>query len=94
MSETARINVRVNKELKNEAEKIFKQMGMSMTTAVSIFLAQCVREKRLPFQPGATQAEVDENRFNELIDEASQILGSENIPQDLVSFEELEIGEE
>lgn len=91
MSETMKVCFRVNKELKVEAEKVFKQMGMSTTTAIGIFFAQCVREQRLPFQPGATQAEVEENGFEALLDESDKILGTENITAGFVSFEELEI---
>lgn len=91
MSETARMSFRVDKELKVEAEKVFKQMGMTTTAAMNVFLAQCVREQRLPFQPGATQAEVEENGFEALLDEADKILGDENTTTSFVGFEELEI---
>ena len=43
MSEIVRMAFRVDKELKTEAEKVFKQMGMSSTAAMKVFLAQCVR---------------------------------------------------
>ena len=91
MSETARMSFRVDKDLKMEAEKVFKQMGMTTTAAMNVFLAQCVREQRLPFQPGATQAEVEENGFDALLDEADKILGDENTTTSFVGFEELEI---
>lgn len=91
MSETVRMSFRVGKELKTEAEKVFQQMGMTTTAAMTIFLAQCVREQRLPFQPGATQAEVEENGFDALLDEADKILGDENTTTSFVGFEELEI---
>lgn len=91
MGDMTRMTFRVSKELKAEAEKVFKQMGMSASAAMNIFLAQCVREQRLPFQPGATQAEVEENGFDALLDEADKILGDENTTTSFVGFEELEI---
>lgn len=93
MSETVKVGFRVNKELKMEAEKVFKQMGMTTTAAIGVFFAQCVREQRLPFQPGATQAEVEENGFDALLDEADKILGDEKTTTGFVGFEELEIAE-
>lgn len=93
MSETVKVCFRVNKELKTEAEKVFKQMGMTTTGAMNVFLAQCAREQRLPFQPGATQAEVEENGFDSLLDEANEILDSEKVGKSFVAFEELEISE-
>lgn len=47
----ARVNVRINDDLKDEANKLFNDLGFDMTTAVTIFLSQSVREQRLPFQP-------------------------------------------
>lgn len=91
MSEMVRMAFRVDKELKTEAEKVFKQMGLSASAAMNVFLAQCVREQRLPFQPGATQAEVEEKGFDELLDEADEILGGKNTTTSFVEFEELEI---
>lgn len=93
MSETIKVGFRVEKELKAEAEKVFKQMGMTTTAAINVFFAQCVREQRLPFQPGATQAEVEENGFDSLLDEANEILDSEKVGSSFVSFEELEISD-
>ncbi len=36
---------------KAKVEKIFDQMGLSMSSALNIFLAQVIREKGLPFKP-------------------------------------------
>lgn len=93
MSETTRMAFRVDKELKANAEKVFKQMGMSSSAALNIFLAQCVREQRLPFQPGATQEEVEENQFNALLDEVDEVLTGDEVQRGFGMFEELTLGE-
>ena len=43
------ITIRIDKELKKEADNLFHQLGMSFTTAVTIFAQQAVREQRIPF---------------------------------------------
>ena len=43
------ITIRIDKELKKEADNLFHQLGMSFTTAVTIFVQQAVREQRIPF---------------------------------------------
>ena len=48
---TIDIRLRVHKELKTDAEAIFKQMGMTMSEAMRIFLSQCVNTGGLPFKP-------------------------------------------
>lgn len=47
----SRVNVRVNDGLKNQANDLFQELGLDMSTAINIFLKQSVREQRLPFQP-------------------------------------------
>lgn len=47
---TASISIRLDRELKEEAEQLFSELGMNMTTAINVFLRQCVREYRIPFE--------------------------------------------
>lgn len=44
------INVRVDAEIKNAAEAIFAELGISMSTAVNVFLRATIREHGLPFE--------------------------------------------
>ena len=45
------IQTRVNDELKHQADALFKDMGLSTTDAVRLFLTQCVNLGGLPFTP-------------------------------------------
>ena len=47
------INIRMDSELKNQFEAFCADMGMSMTTAFTIFAKKSVREYRIPFEIGA-----------------------------------------
>lgn len=44
------ITVRMDEGLKKEAEALYDQLGMSLTTAINIFVRQSVREGRIPFE--------------------------------------------
>jgi DNA-damage-inducible protein J len=46
----AMVNFRIDKELKDNMEKVCKEMGLSMTTAFTIFATKVSREKRIPFE--------------------------------------------
>ena len=46
----AQISVRVDDAVKHEAEQTFDEIGLSMNTAITIFLKACAREKRIPFE--------------------------------------------
>ena len=47
---TTNICIRVDTELKSQAEALFSELGMNLTTAVTVFLRQAVRESRIPFE--------------------------------------------
>ncbi|MDR9788682.1 type II toxin-antitoxin system RelB/DinJ family antitoxin [Enterococcus faecalis] len=42
-------NIRVDDELKNNADKMFDEVGMSTFTAVKIFLTKFVNTGKFPF---------------------------------------------
>lgn len=44
------INIKTDSELKKQAEALFADLGMNMTTAINIFMRQAVRENRIPFE--------------------------------------------
>lgn len=46
----AQISVRVDDAVKRGAEQTFDEIGLSMNTAITIFLKTCAREKRIPFE--------------------------------------------
>ena len=50
MSETTNLTIRMDKELKKQAEQLFSELGMSMTTAFIVFARQAVRQGKIPFE--------------------------------------------
>lgn len=49
MADTSNVSLRIDSDLKAQADALFSQLGMNMTTAFNIFLRQSVREGRIPF---------------------------------------------
>ena len=45
-------NIKIDPELKEQAQDLFESLGMNLTTAVNIFLRQSVREQAIPFRIG------------------------------------------
>ena len=68
MATTTNLNIRIEKDIKEAAEEIFNELGLSMTTAVSMFLRQTIRTNGIPFElklntPNAiTVAAIEEGR--------------------------------
>ena len=48
--ETVNMSIRMDTELKKQAEAMFSDMGLNMTTAMNMFLRQVVRQGRIPFE--------------------------------------------
>ena len=43
------LTIRIDSGIKNEAEKLFDDLGMSISTAFNIFLRQAIRMQAIPF---------------------------------------------
>ena len=62
------LNIRTDKDIKDKAESIFNELGLSMTTAINLFLRTTIREHGIPFElkldvPNeTTAAAIDEGR--------------------------------
>lgn len=50
MATTSLVQVRMDSDLKREADKIFKSMGMNMSTAINLLCKQTLIQKGLPFK--------------------------------------------
>ena len=46
---TTNLNIRIDRKTKESAETIFDEMGLTMTSAITMFLRQTVRDRRFPF---------------------------------------------
>ena len=48
MSKTS-MSIRLDSEVKEQAQQVFNSLGMDMTTAINIFLRQAIQYQGLPF---------------------------------------------
>jgi len=53
MANVVNVNFRMDSDLKKNMEKLCGELGMSMTTAFTIFAKKMTREKRIPFEVSA-----------------------------------------
>ena len=84
MSKTTNLNIKIDRDLKLRADRLFDEMGMNLTTAVNVFIRQAVLERAIPFQirrgverTGAT-ASIEQRRaaMQEIRDLLSNVDGS------------------
>jgi len=46
----AQINIHIDDRLKEEGTLLFEELGISFSSAISMFVSQAVRERAIPFQ--------------------------------------------
>ena len=46
----AQINIRIDDNLKEQAEVLFEELGLNMSTAFNVFIRQSIRQGGIPFE--------------------------------------------
>jgi len=59
---TTNITVRIDEEVKRDAETLFEKLGMSFSGAINIFIRQAIREQAIPF---SIRLKTAEEKYNE-----------------------------
>lgn len=76
MDSISNVSFRIDSELKKQADELFASLGLNLTTAFNMFLRQCVREGRIPFE--VTTRVPNKDTIEALI-EALKIANQENV---------------
>ena len=50
MSKTTNVSIRIDEELKQKSETIFSELGLTMSTALTLFLRSAIRYGGIPFE--------------------------------------------
>ena len=50
MARSTNISIRMDSDVKTQADALFSELGMNLTTAFNIFVRQALREGRIPFE--------------------------------------------
>ena len=51
--ETVNVTVRMERQTRDDAARLFSELGIGTTQAINMFLKQAVREQRIPFEIAA-----------------------------------------
>lgn len=85
----ALVNIRMDDDLKREFDQVCNELGMSMTTAITIFAKKMSREKRIPFEVSIDPFYTDSN-LKALSDSMEQLKSGKVVIKNL---DELEVTE-
>jgi len=76
------MSIRLDSEVKEQAQQVFSNLGMDMTTAINIFLRQAIQYQGLPFN-----VRLDENR--KLLQVLTDLDQNRNMSQSFESVSDL-----
>lgn len=91
------ISIRIDEDIKKDAEDLFARLGLNMSAAVNVFFRQAVTEQAIPFQIRAKSAAEEKNNqyFNDcnmkvLLDSVQQANSGNVIVKTLAELEAME----
>jgi len=72
------ITIRIDDNVKKEAETLFDELGLSISGAINIFFRQAIREQAIPFP---IQTKTAEEKYNEYFNPHNMQILMESIEQ-------------
>ena len=81
MSNNTTYNIRIDSRIRKEADALYRSMGMTLSSAVNLFLTQSVIQRRLPIdeiiaEPLGEPPTEDENNSFETWEQAKEWLNA------------------
>lgn len=80
------ITMRMDEDLKAQAEELFADLGLNMTSAFTIFVKQAIREQRIPFR---ISREVPNEETLEAIEEVKRMKKDPSIGKSYTDVDEM-----
>ena len=84
---TTNLNIRTDKDVKEQAEQLFAELGLNMTTAINLFLRTAIRKHGIPFD---LYLDVPNETTVAAIEEGKKLLNDPSSPK-YSSMEELKV---
>jgi DNA-damage-inducible protein J len=81
------ITIRIDEDVKREAELLFDKLGMTVSGAINVFFRQAIREQAIPFQ---IRANKDEEKYKDYFNPHNMKILMESLEQaehgDVITF--------
>jgi len=94
----ANITIRIDDKLKQEAENLFDELGLSISGAITVFFRQAIREGAIPFSIRKKTAEEKYNEYftpevvKEILESEKQARRGQMISFSMAELEAMEEG--
>ena len=84
---TTSVTVRMDANLKKQAETLFEDMGLNMTTAITLFTKAVVRQNKIPFEITADPF-YSESNMARLRESIANLNAGKGIERDLIEVDD------
>ena len=78
------VTIRMDEQLKAQADELFNDLGLSLSSAITMFVKQAVREQRIPFEVKRTGTKIQME-----IDSSVEKFSDQLIEKKLTAYKEL-----
>ena len=78
------VTIRMDEQLKAQADELFSDLGLSLSSAIAMFAKQAVREQRIPFEVKRTGTKIQT-----ATDSSVEKLSKRLIEKNRMAYEEL-----
>ncbi|MCL2199377.1 MAG: type II toxin-antitoxin system RelB/DinJ family antitoxin [Defluviitaleaceae bacterium] len=89
MSQQINVNIRMDRDIKESADSLFRDLGFNLTTAVNTFVRQCLREQGIPFQITLRDNYFDEINMKRLMESKHQMECGQVVVKTMEELEEM-----
>ena len=88
MTQTVNVNFRLDAEVKKQMEEVCEEMGLSMTTAFTIFAKKVIRERSIPFEVEARDPFYSQSNLAFLRKAVAALNAGEGVEHELIEVED------
>ena len=84
---TTSVTVRMDVDLKKQAEALFDDMGLTMTTAITLFAKAVIRQNKIPFEITADPF-YSESNMARLRESIANLNAGKGVERDLIEVDD------
>ena len=86
------LTIRIDEDIKREAENLFNKIGMNMSVAINMFFRQALREQAIPFELKPYDDYYTGKRLDRILCSVAQAERGEIITKTITELEAMENG--
>ena len=90
MAHMTNLTVRIDEDIKRDAETLFNKIGLTMSSAINVFFRQAVRQQAIPFELKAYDDYFSESNMERILHSIGQAKSGEVVTKTLAELEAME----